>query len=264
MAETGQRAYGLDLGADDIHLWFARPPALADSGIFRAYESLLSDAERERLGRFRFERHRHEYLLTRALVRTTLSHYLPVQPADWRFSHNAYGKPETDPPCGLRFNLSNSPGLVACVVSCGGEVGVDVEPWQRAGDILGLAEEVFSPQELAGIRRLAGQPQEDRGLSLWTLKESYVKARGMGLSLPLREFSFVFDGSAPIRLRFAPGFGDWPERWRFGLLDHAGHRVAVVAEHADRPRLKLWEARPLLASPLPLRDGDFAVLCLGG
>lgn len=251
---------------NEIHLWCARPPALADGGVFRAYEALLSDAERDRCGRFKFERHRREYLLTRALARTVLSHYLPVTPADWRFSANAYGKPETDPPCGLRFNLSNSPDLVVCLIARCGEVGVDVEPWRRADDILALAEEVFSPTERAGLRALAGQSQAERALSLWTLKEAYVKARGIGLGLPLREFSFVFDGSAPIRLSFAPGFGDQPRRWRFGLLDYAGHRVAMMAEHADRLRLKVWEAQPLLAAPAPLLESglDFAVLRCGG
>lgn len=251
---------------DEIHLWCARPPTLADSGIFRAYEALLSEAERDRCGRFKFERHRREYLLTRALARTALSHYLPVQPADWRFSANAYGKPETDPPCGLRFNLSNSPDLVVCLIARCGEVGVDVEPWHRAGDIQALAEEVFSPSELAGFHALAGQSQAERGLSLWTLKESYVKARGIGLGLPLREFSFVFDGSAPVRLSFAPGFGDRPGRWRFGLLDYAGHRVAMMAGHTGRLRLKAWEAKPLLATPALLLEGglDFAVLHSGG
>jgi 4'-phosphopantetheinyl transferase len=179
---------------------------------------------------------RREYLTTRVLVRTALSYYHPLAPVDWRFESGAYGKPTAEPDCGLRFNLSNSPGLVVCLIARGLEVGVDVEPYDRAGEIVELAPEVFSRQELAQFERLRGQERLGRALSLWTLKEAYTKARGLGLSLPMREFSFLFDGTSGIRLELDPGLNSVKWRgWRFCLVDHAGHRIALIAEQRTTP-----------------------------
>src|SRR5215218_6477573 len=96
-----------------------------------AYRSLLSDEEHARMARFVFDRDRRAFLLTRALVRTTLSRYAPVRPADWKFIANVHGRPEIlDRPSGvpdLRFNILHTDGLIACAVTIGREVGVDVE-----------------------------------------------------------------------------------------------------------------------------------------
>ena len=130
-------------------------------------------------------------------MRTALSYGRRVAAQDWQFSVNAHGKPAieraSEQDCGLHFNLSNSLGLVVCLVAEDVEVGVDVEPFERAEQILKLAPKVFSAAEQAQLAMLHEAEKLDRALSLWTLKESYIKARGMGLSLPLDKFSFLFD-----------------------------------------------------------------------
>ena len=108
------------------------PTASADAlARLDAYRRLLTADEHERMARFVFERDRRAFLLTRALVRTTLSRYAAVAPADWRFIANVHGRPEIlDRPEGvpdLRFNISHTDGLIACAVTIGREVGVDVE-----------------------------------------------------------------------------------------------------------------------------------------
>jgi len=238
---------------ETLHLWYAYPEDVLAEGAAKACLSLLSEGERARWQEFPFDRHRREYLTTRALVRTALSHYHPIAPQAWRFRMNAYGKPTIDPNCGLYFNLSNSLGLVTCLIAYGAEVGVDVEPHEHAGKIAELASEAFSPLELAQLEALSGPEKLDRALSLWTLKEAYIKARGVGLSLPLNQFSFLFGGSEGIRLTLDPCLGDRPERrWWFYLLDRAGHRIALMAARAACPKLQLWETRPLLAPPTRL------------
>jgi 4'-phosphopantetheinyl transferase len=241
-----------DMDKKPLHLWYAYPEHLTEA-VTQACALLLSEDERAQWQTFRFDRHRREYLTTRALVRTALSHYDPLAPEAWRFQMNAYGKPTVDSDCGLRFNLSNSPGLVVCLISQGVEVGVDAEPIERAEKIVELAPEVFSPLELAQLEVLPGPEKLDRALSLWTLKEAHVKARGMGLSLPLNKFSFLFGGVEGIRLELDPCLVTEPgSRWRFCLLEHAGHRIALMAERATVPELQVWEARPLLAPPTRL------------
>ncbi len=252
-AETSELLDGLTkMDKKPLDLWFAYPDDLLTDGIAEACASLLSEGERARWQKFRFERNRREYLATRALVRTALSRHGATLPEAWRFSCNEFGKPATEPASGLHFNLANSLGLVVCLIAEGAEVGVDVESLERAEQIVELAPGVFSPQELAQLEALAGADKADRALSLWTLKESYIKARGMGLSLPLSKFSFLFGCKEGIRLELDPCLNDKAEHWRFCLLEHAGHRVAVMAESAAGSVLRMWEARPLLALTAPL------------
>jgi len=241
-----------DMDKKPLHLWYAYPKDLNEA-VAQACAPLLSEDERAQWQTFRFDRHRREYLTTRALVRTALSHYHPLAPQSWRFQTNPYGKPTIDPDCGLRFNLSNSPDLVVCLIAQGAEVGVDAEPIERAEKVAELAPEVLSPLELVQLEALRGLERLDRILSLWTLKEAYIKARGMGLSLPLSKISFLFGGVEGVRLELDQRLDAEPgSRWQFCLFEHAGHRIALMAERAAVPDLQAWEARPLLAPPTRL------------
>jgi 4'-phosphopantetheinyl transferase len=243
-----------------LYLWCAYPDDLLIAGVAEASVALLSEEERARVQRFRFERHQRESLATRALVRTALSYVNPLPPQSWQFKLNAHGKPAielaTSPDRGLHFNLSNSLGLVVCLVAEGAEVGVDVEPFERADQILKLAPEVFSAAEQAQLEALHGAEKLDRALSLWTLKESYIKARGMGLSLALDKFSFLFGGAEGVRLEIDASLSDTAQRWRFCLFDHAGHRIAAMVECAGAGELELLEARPIVAPPIRVSKGN--------
>jgi len=235
-----------------LHLWCAYPDDLLQEEAAQACLRLLDEEERARFEAFKFDEHRREYLATHALARTALSYHHSFPPSACRFKQNDYGKPSIDPECGLRFNLSNSLGLVVCLIANGAEVGVDVESRERSESIAEVGPTVFSPQELAQLEALREEERPERSLQLWTLKEAYIKARGMGLSLPLKEFSFLFGGSAGIRMEMDPGLSDKPERWRFCLLRHAEHCIALMTECAVTPELNVWEARPPSAAPRQL------------
>jgi 4'-phosphopantetheinyl transferase len=196
-----------------LHLWCASPDDLREEEIAEACARLLSEEERARWQAFKFDRHRREYLATHALARTALSYHGRLPPEAWRFELNNFGKPAIEPECGLRFNLSNSPGLVVCLIGEGAEVGVDLEPRERADSIAEVGPRMFSPRELEQLGNLRDDERPERALRLWTLKEAYIKARGIGLSLPLNKFSFLFDGAEAIRMELDASLGDEPERW---------------------------------------------------
>lgn len=234
---------------DVLELWCAYPADMSMREGRPACFDLMDAEERQRMEAFRFEEHRQEFATTRALVRTALSRHAAVAPADWIFGANAYGKPEIDPPQGLEFNVSNSPGLVVCLIAQGYEVGVDAEAEKRAPELLELAGEVFSAQERAQLDALAPGERPHRALVLWTLKEAYTKARGMGLSLPLQQISFLFDERGGARLELDPALKDRAASWRFCLLSHAAHQVAIVCGCGEEPDLELWEIRPAHGTP---------------
>lgn len=238
---------------EPLYLWCAYPEDASTEAVVQWCAPKLSEDERDRWQTLRFGRLRREYLTTRALARTSLSKYRPVAPEAWRFHLNTYGKPSVYPDCGLRFNLSNSPGLVVCLIAQGAEVGVDAEPYERAAKIAELGPQVFSPDEINQLEALHSAERFDRALSVWTLKEAYIKARGEGLTLPLNKISFLFGDVDGIRLQLSPCISAEPRRtWRFCLLDHGNHRIALMAELANDPKLQLWEARPISAPPIRL------------
>jgi 4'-phosphopantetheinyl transferase len=235
----------------EIHLWCAYPDDLLDEETADACLRLLSEDERARWRAFKFERHRREYLATHALARTALSHHAALPREALRFRLNAHGKPFVEPECGLRFNLSNSPGLVVCLIGKDVAVGVDVEPQTRAKSIAEVGPRMFSPRELAQLERLHDDQRPGRLLPLWTVKEAYSKARGMGLALPLDRVSILLDEAGNMRMEMDPGFDDEPDRWRFSVLEHAGHCIALMVESSTAPELQAWEAR--IPSTVPER-----------
>ena len=202
-----------------VHVWTTNPESTRDCHIIDAYKALLSSPEQARHNRFQFANHRHNFLVSHALVRLALSYYAPVSPIDWQFNFNEHGRPEIADPeyrDKLRFNLSHTKGLIALAVTRGRELGVDVESFDRRRINLNVARRYFATSEVRTLFDLPESQQENRFLQLWTLKESYIKARGMGLALPLREFAFSHINDTP-RIHFSSELDDNPSRWQFFL-----------------------------------------------
>src|SRR5438477_12586665 len=82
----------IPLTGAEIHLWLADYNEITDSSLHTGYRGLLDPAEKAQEPRFYFERDRHRYLVTRALVRTVLSRYARIDPGGWIFSTNSYGR----------------------------------------------------------------------------------------------------------------------------------------------------------------------------
>lgn len=229
------------LAPHQVHLWHAFTPQ-QDEALNALQLGLLTPEERTRMARFHFERDRHRYLITRALVRTVLSRYAPIAPADWIFEPGPHGRPyitNLHPLAQqLRFNLSHTDGLVVLAVTTGREVGVDTESTARTAP-LEVADRFFSRQEAQALRALPAAEQAHRFWELWTFKESYIKARGLGLSLPLSKFSLQLDADARVDIGFDDGLDDSPARWRFWQLrPDADHLVALCLEASTTERVE--------------------------
>ncbi len=227
----------------DCHVWLAvQPPVLAPEQA-EVWQSWLTRAELQRFHSFRFRRHREQYLLTRALVRTTLSAYTDVSPEAWRFVENAHGKPRVRAPSApepLAFNLSNTDGLIACAVTSGADVGVDVENGERPGETVSIAASFFSGREADELRALPKARQRERFFQYWTLKESYIKARGLGLAIPLEQFSFVLSDSGAIDVVFDPRLRDEPSAWQFrSMRVSTSHALALAVRRASSLELRV-------------------------
>ncbi len=236
----------------EVHVWLTTPETITDPALLATYMAWMNPEEAARQARFLFDRHRHQFLVARALVRSTLSRYAALAPADWRFVNNAWGRPDIDPGHGLGglcFNLSHTDGLVAVAVAraevearpatpdparrAWPELGVDVEDTWRRSHTDQIAEHFFAPAEVAALRALPQARQHARFFELWTLKEAYIKARGMGLAISLHSFAYDLDGRG-IGLTIDPSLGDTREGWQFHLsAPTERHRLALAVRFPD-------------------------------
>ncbi|MBQ8073869.1 MAG: 4'-phosphopantetheinyl transferase superfamily protein [Clostridia bacterium] len=108
------------------------------------------------------------------------------------FAEGAYGKPYLPAYPEIQFSLSHS-GIWAMCAVCDEPVGCDVERAERGSER--LARRFFHPAEQAALAAAGEETARDNLFTrLWTRKESYIKARGEGLSLPLDSFSALADG----------------------------------------------------------------------
>ncbi len=196
----------------------------------------LTPDERVRRDRYVREDDRHAFVVTRALVRAVLSMHGPSTPDAWRFATNAHGCPSViDAQAGsprLEFNVSHTAGLVAMAVVRGHRVGVDVEDARRVVRE-DLAGRFFAPAEVTDLRGLPVAEQPRVFFDYWTLKEAYIKARGMGLAIPLGDFAFVLRPPAAPAITFVDGFDDDPGRWQFWQAwPTAHHRLGLAVERS--------------------------------
>lgn len=242
----------IPLDASEIHLWLTDYEEIADESLHVAYRALLSRDEREQEPRFYFARDRRRYLVTRALVRTVLSRYFPVDPKDWVFATNAYGCPYAvnipAKDAGLSFNISHTNSMIVLGVTAGRALGVDVENFRAREVSIGMADRYFSPLESEALARAPSHRQQYRFFEYWTFKEAYIKARGMGLQLPLDKFSFQYPDDVRVEIAINGDLNDDPARWRFWQFrPEEDYLLAICAERlcGRVPELIVRQAVPM-------------------
>jgi 4'-phosphopantetheinyl transferase len=249
-------AFPLDLAEGEIHVWLTDYGGIRDEALERRYRTLLSAPERDQERRFYFARDRLRYLVTRALVRTVLSRYLPLPPPAWRFETNDYGRPHIANPIAgaerFKFNISHTHSLIALGITRGGALGVDVENFRARAISIDVADRYFAPEEVAALAGVPQDLQQYRFFEYWTFKEAYIKARGMGLSLPLDKFSFHYAHDADVQLAIEPELADDPRRWRlWQLRPQSDYLLALCAERSEAPmNISLRHCVPLVTEQL--------------
>lgn len=238
----------------EIHLWLVSYDEITDERLHSSYRELLNAAEKEQEPRFYFASDRRRYLITRALVRTVLSRYVSIHPKEWIFSTNAYGRPDivnaqARDAC-LSFNISHTRSLIILGVTRHRALGVDVENVCAREVSIDIADHYFAPLEVAALKAAPPPEQQYRFFEYWTFKESYIKARGMGLSLPLDKFSFYYPDDHAVEIAIDPELADDAARWQFWQFrPRPEYLVAICAERADSqsPGLIVRQAIPLVS-----------------
>lgn len=164
-------------------LWVWRVPAVGDLSLAECLP-ILSTAEQALYHTIKSPRRQREYLAGHYLLRRVLDYVLP----DWQENHhfdldkdnwlNLIG-PQA---AWVDFNLSHSGEWVACAVGLHCQLGVDIESPRRRRSYRALAAEYFAESESRQLAELPEEQCRQRFYELWTLKESYLKTRKLGIS----------------------------------------------------------------------------------
>ena len=153
----------------------------------RSLESCLSSAERARAAKFKFERDRRRFIVARARLREELAARLGVSARQVEFAYGDNGKPRLANQA-LQFSVSHCDDVALFAFSPDAEVGVDIEAIRPVREADAIAVQFFSPLEHAGYAALAPRDRLLGFFRVWTRKEAYVKALGVGFSMALERF----------------------------------------------------------------------------
>ncbi len=181
-----------DLKKDDVLVLVSQDPGYNDYERTAYYLSKISEEEQQQYRKFYFDKDRRLYLLSHALLRMAIAHYCDCSVHEISFGKNKYGKPFLLNDSQLRFNLSHSNKATAIALHKNHDLtlGIDIECHNKNEDIIDLAFHYFSQDECSLLKQYPIEEQLNVFFKLWSLKESYIKSIGKGLSIDLDSFSF--------------------------------------------------------------------------
>ena len=190
--------YHPPLNCDRVHLW--RANLNLPSAVVEQLASFLSKDEVARANKFRFPQHQRRFTVARGILRHLLANYLQISPVAVQFEYGDRGKPSLAIPfsdSSLQFNISHSQEYALYGFTYNYPLGVDLEYLRSMEDVAKIAQRFFSTQEYQLIASLSGQQQQKAFFQLWTAKEAYLKATGIGLTGSLADVNICLDQTDP-------------------------------------------------------------------
>ena len=230
---------GPELGPDEVHVW--RASLELPAATLEFLKATLSPGEQARGERRRLEKARRQYIASQGVLRDILGRYLGQGPGDVHFEYGEAGKPELAGGHELRFNLTHSHEMALCAVARGREVGVDVEFIRPRPLLEQVARRFFADGE---VRLLLALPESERVEAFyrcWTRKEAYMKAKGLGLRLPLGSFEVSLRAGEPAALLWVRDDPGELSRWSMASLDPGAGYIGAVVVQGSGWNLRLWE-----------------------
>ena len=222
-----------------VLVWFV--DLCAPNSLIEGLDKVLSSAERERAAKFKFEKDRARYVASHAALRNILGWYIRIEPSALEFSAGPQGKPELVSKSdrhALQFNLSHSHEAALVAVTLGRQIGVDIEYIKREFQWQEVAERFFALGEIARLRALPEEKQQRAFFTCWTRKEAYIKAKGGGLSIPLKDFEVSLSPGEPASLMSCISDPKEVQRWQLAEIETSSDYAAAVAVEGAGWRLQ--------------------------
>jgi 4'-phosphopantetheinyl transferase len=241
------------LAGNSVQVWCASLEQ--DETSVAAFFHTLSLDEKARAQRFYFARDQRHFVVGRGVLRNILSRYLDLAPQELLFTYGPKDKPSLDPALvqasptalGLRFNLSHSGDLALYAFTNRREVGIDLERLRPMEDAEHIARRFFSVPEVQVFYALPAHLRLEGFFNCWCRKESYIKATGDGLSMPLDRFTVSLLPGEPARFLHMEGDPAEAGRWSLRELHPAPGYTAAVCVEGTGWELACWSWQPRAA-----------------
>ena len=211
-----------------IDIWVIDIMAINDNMAF--FYTLLSNDERIKANRFKFDKDKKISIVSRGSLRYLIGQYLNLNPTAITFTYGTYGKPQMDGLTALKFNVSHSKRFIVVGFAYGMDLGVDIEYINNTFNVMDIVDNYFSKAEIKAIAKLA-QPHERTNAFYrgWSRKEAFIKAKGLGLSLDLHSFSITMDGDETAELYETHWNGYEKQDWHIlPFYVHPDYKAAVA------------------------------------
>lgn len=209
----------------EIHVW--RASLDQDDLSAETLFNILSSDERQRSDKFRFDKDRKRFIMSRGILRKILSGYLHKSPDQICFSYGNFGKPALIAGAGLSFNLSHSQGLALYAVTRNREIGIDIEAINENVAIQRIAKKVLTPSETSFLNSLVPRLRPAVFYRYWTRREAFVKASGKGLSVSNEEMAVSLD---PRK-----------KKWSYISLPVIFGYAAAIAVEGSISNIRCWQ-----------------------
>lgn len=223
------------LKQNTVHIWLAQLndfyPKLAE------LRSILSKVEIEKANRFHFEKHQKRYSVSQGLLRRLLGHYSNQEPCSIELAKGYHGKPYIEG-SNIKFNVSHSNEYAMYAFTLNDELGIDLEYWRERKYLDGIIDSNFSELEQRLYYQLPSSLKTASFYQGWTCNEAFIKAIGMGLSFPLKDFSVEMDPRKDTQLLNAKPQANIDTTWYLHTLACPEYYSAALA--TKQPNIEIY------------------------
>jgi 4'-phosphopantetheinyl transferase len=210
--------------AAGVQIWTAATEGWSEA-IVSGLLDTLDPLEQARSARFRVDAARAHYVAAHALARFAIGRALGRKARSLEFDYDSFGKPHLVGVTDLGFSLSHADGLVGCALGVHREIGIDIENMRLEKDLGAIADVAFAVSEREWVAASPVGDRRARFFQFWTLKEAYLKAKGVGFSQAPAEAVFDLAEQQP-RLKSDDGVA---ADWRFGSMRAGAAHIVSVA-----------------------------------
>ena len=229
----------LQLTSNHVHVWMVDVPSNKVNEA--AFFSLLSEDEKERANKFRFEKDRLTYITAKATLRKLIAQYLNGKPNEITFQYNKQGKPSIVSEIGLKFNVSHSGEKVLIGFALNHEIGVDIEYNKRKVKLEEVAKRFFSQTEYEKMIQIPESLWRNAFFNCWTRKEAFIKAKGGGLSIPLSQFEVTLQPNEKPELQIIRWNQEDVPNWDLQAFNCTEDYTGAVIVHHTALNYKYFE-----------------------
>jgi len=225
-------------GEDRIDIWYV-DLSLSD---FERWD-LLSEDEIIRSNKMLHAENKNLFIRSRCALRLILANCLSLSPGELSFQYGEKGKPKLDIPSGthLEFNLTHSNDIALIAVGTKRQIGIDVSHTNRSTNWQGISKRNFTESEQAYLAQTEASQTEvsqNNFHRIWSQKEAYTKALGLGFSYGFKNFSVQLDGG----LREDSISPDAIKLWTIKSFEPAKNSVAALAfSGSTHPKIHAWK-----------------------